>query len=303
MEINLMIEGQAGVYWPEWRRLGKAADDWGFDGLYRSDHFAWGIPPTEAALELWVSLTWLASHTTRINFGSMVSPAAFRHPAMTAWSALQVDDLSGGRLRLGLGAGWNEEEHRKFGMPLLELGPRFDRFEEYLQVVKLLFGNDEPVSFAGDYYTLDNAMLTPRPQRPGGPPITVGGNGRQKTMPLAARYADEWNCVWLTTEQWKERTAYLDDLVEAEGRAPSDVRRTLMTGIFFGRDDAELKTVLARDKRTAQELEDAGAIVGTPSRVRERLAELEELGLFGVMLQWLDVQDFDRLEQLAKILR
>ena len=303
MEINLMIEGQAGVYWPEWRRLGKAADDWGFDGLYRSDHFAWGIPPTEAALELWVSLTWLASHTTRINFGSMVSPAAFRHPAMTAWSALQVDDLSGGRLRLGLGAGWNEEEHRKFGMPLLELGPRFDRFEEYLQVVKLLFGNDEPVSFEGDYYTLDNAMLTPRPQRPNGPPITVGGNGRQKTMPLAARYADEWNCVWLTTEQWKERTAYLDDLVEAEGRAPSDVRRTLMTGIFFGRDDAELKTVLARDKRTAQELEDAGAIVGTPSRVRERLAELEELGLFGVMLQWLDVQDFDRLEQLAKILR
>jgi F420-dependent oxidoreductase-like protein len=300
MDINMMIEGQAGVYWPEWTRLARAAEDWGFAGLYRSDHFAHGSPPKDAALELWVSLTWLASHTKRINFGSLVSPAAFRHPVITAWSALQVDDLSGGRLRLGLGAGWNVEEHSKFGLPLLELGPRFDRYEEYLQVVKLLFNTETPVSFKGEYYTLDQAMLTPRPQRPGGPPITVGGNGRQMTLPLAARYADEWNCVWLTPEQWQERSSHLDELLEAEGRSPNAVRRTMMTGIFFGRDSGELAAVLEKDGRSAQELEEAGAIVGTPARVRERLAELEELGLAGVMLQWLDIHDFDRLEALAK---
>jgi F420-dependent oxidoreductase-like protein len=303
MDINLMIEGQAGVYWPQWRRLARAAEDWGFDGLYRSDHFAHGSPPKDAALELWVSLTWLASHTERINFGSLVSPAAFRHPVITAWSALQVDDLSGGRLRLGLGAGWNEEEHRKFGLPLLELGPRFDRYEEYLQVVKLLFRADKPVSFHGEYYTLDKAMLTPRPERPGGPPITVGGNGMQKTLPLAARYADEWNCVWLTPEQWQERNTRLDELLESERRAPGAVRRTMMTGIFFGRDSGEMADVLARDGRSAQELEEAGAIVGTPSQVRDRLYELAELGLDGVMLQWLTIDDFDRLEALAKAVR
>jgi F420-dependent oxidoreductase-like protein len=300
MDINMMIEGQAGVYWPQWTRLARIAEDGGFAGLYRSDHFAHGSPPRDAALELWASLTWLASNTSRINFGSLVSPAAFRHPVITAWSALQVDDLSGGRLRLGLGAGWNEEEHRKFGLPLLELGPRFDRYEEYLQVVKLLFHADVPVSFKGEYYTLDNAMLTPRPQRPGGPPITVGGNGVKMTLPLAARYADEWNCVWLTPEQWQDRTTRLDELLASEGRAPAAVRRTMMTGIFFGRDSAELATVLARDGRSAQELREAGAIVGTPAQVRDQLAELEELGLAGVMLQWLDMDGFDRLEALAK---
>jgi F420-dependent oxidoreductase-like protein len=300
MEINLMIEAQAGVYWRQWERLARAAEDWGFAGLYRSDHFAHGSPPKDAALELWTSLTWLATQTRRIHFGSLVSPAGFRHPAITAWSALQVDDLSGGRLHLGLGAGWNVEEHARFGLPLLELGPRFERFEEYLQVVKLLFEAETPVSFHGDYYTLDNALLTPRPQRPGGPPITVGGNGVQKTLPLAARYADEWNCVWLTPEQWVERSALLDELVVAEGRTPSAVRRTMMTGIYFGRDTIELESVVSRRGRSVRDLRESGAIVGTPTEVRDRLDELAELGLAGVMLQWLDIEDLDRLEELAK---
>jgi F420-dependent oxidoreductase-like protein len=302
MELNMMIEAQAGVDWKLWARLARAAEDLGFDGLYRSDHFAHGSPPTDAALELWTSLTYLAVQTERITFGSLVSPAAFRHPAITAWSALEVDNLSGGRLRLGLGAGWNEEEHRKFGLPLLEIGPRFDRFEEYLQVVIGLLREDAPVTLEGHYYQLDEAMLTPRPQRPGGPPITVGGNGPQKTLPLVARYADEWNSVWLPADQWRTLNAQLDRLVVDAGRAPGDVRRTLMTGIFFGRTDAELQDVLAKRGESAEALRDRGALVGTAGQVRDQLGALSDLGLDGVMLQWLDLEDFDRLEALAAVI-
>jgi F420-dependent oxidoreductase-like protein len=300
MDIALMIEGQAGVYWPAWRRLARAAEELGFAGLYRSDHFPHGSPPDQAALELWASLTWLATHTERIAFGPLVSPAAFRHPAMTAWTAYQVDDLSGGRLRLGLGAGWHEGEHRAFGLPLLGIGPRFDRFEEYLEVVTRLLRSDEPVTFKGAYYTLRDAMLMPRPRRPGGPPITIGGNGPQKTLPLVATYADEWNCFWRTPAQLRDLNERLDDLLAVEGRAPSDVRRTMMVGTFFGADEAALQARLAERGQTADELRGSGALVGTPGAVRDQLGELADLGLDGVMLQWLDIDDMDGLAALAQ---
>ncbi|MCU0520041.1 MAG: TIGR03560 family F420-dependent LLM class oxidoreductase [Anaerolineae bacterium] len=300
MDRNIMIEAQAGVYWPEWQRLARTVEDLGFDGLYRSDHFPHGSPPTQAALELWVSLTWLAANTRRIAFGPLVSPTAFRSPAMTAWMALQVDDLSGGRLRLGLGAGWHEGEHRAFGFPLLDVGPRFERFREALEVVTHLLRSDEPVSFHGATYTLDNALLLPRPARPGGPPITIGGNGRQRTLPLVAKYADEWNAVWRAPTEWRALNVRLDGLLVAAGRRPSAVRRTMMTGIFFGRTDAELREILARRGQTAEALRAMGAVVGTAAAVRDQLAELGAMGLDGVMLQWLDLDDWDRLEALAK---
>lgn len=300
MDLNVMIEAQAGVYWPEWQRIVRLVEEAGFDGLYRSEHFPHGSPPEQDALELWTSLTWVADNTERIAFGSLVSPATFHHPALTAWRAMQVDDLSGGRLRLGLGAGWHEGEHVTFGFDLPPIAPRFAQFEEYLQVVTWLLQRDEPLDFDGDYYQLEGAMLMPRPSRPGGPPITVGGNGRRRTLPLVATYADEWNCVWLTPPQLIERNERLDDLLAAQGRDPGDVRRTMMTGVFVGRDDRELDGVLARQKRSAEELRAAGALVGTAGAVRDQLGELADLGLDGVMLQWLDVDDLDRLEALAK---
>lgn len=299
METSIMIEGQAGVYWPEWTRMARTVEELGFAGLYRSDHFTQPAPHGQAALELWTSLTWVASHTKRIAFGSMVSPAAFRPPAITAWMAMQVDDLSGGRLRLGLGAGWNEGEHRAFGFPLLATGPRFARFQEYLEVVTRLLREDEPATFEGQYYQLHDALLLPRPQRPGGPPITIGGNGRRRTLPLVAKYADEWNCVWRTPAQWQALSSRLDGLLNAEGREPRTVRRTLMTGIFFGRTEADLREVLAARGETAEALRAAGAIVGTAGAVRDQLGELVDLGLDGVMLQWLDLSAWDRLEALA----
>lgn len=299
MDIALMIEGQAGVDWPAWQRIARAAEDLGFAGLYRSDHFPHGSPPDQAALELWISLTWLASHTERIVFGPLVSPAAFRHPAMTAWMAYQVDDLSGGRLRLGLGAGWHAGEHRTFGLPLLAIEPRFNRFREYLEVVTRLLRSDEPVTFEGDYYTLRDALFMPRPQR-GGPPITIGGNGPRKTLPLVARYADAWNCFWRTPAQVRGLNQRLDDLLAVEGREPSDVRRTMMVGIFFGADEAALQARLAAQGRDAEDLRASGALVGTPGAVRDQLGELADLGLDGVMLQWLDLDDMDGLAALAR---
>ena len=300
MDINIMMEGQAGVYWPEWTRMARTVEELGFAGLYRSDHLPQGAPPEQAALELWVSLTWLASHTQRITFGSLVSPSAFRPPVITAWMASQVDDLSGGRLRLGLGAGWNEAEHRAFGFPLLKTGPRFARFQEYAEVVTRLMRSETPVTFEGEYYELHDAMLAPRPRREGGPPITIGGNGRRRTLPLVAKYADEWNCVWRTPAQWQRLSAHLDGLLEAEGRRPEAVRRTLMTGIFFGRDEAELREALAERGESAEQLRAAGAIVGTAGAVLEQLDELAKLGIDGVMLQWLDLSAWDRLEALAE---
>jgi F420-dependent oxidoreductase-like protein len=195
MEIAIMLEGQNGLNWPRFQRIARAVDDLGFAGLFRSDHFTNANPPDLDSLELWVSLTWLASHTKRIEFGPMVSPVSFRHPVFTARMGKDVDDLSGGRLVLGVGAGWQVREHRNFGFDLLEVGPRLDRFEEGLEVISRLLRSDTPVDFDGEYYHLEEAILLPRPQRPGGPRLLVGGNGPKRTLPLVARYAEEWNGV------------------------------------------------------------------------------------------------------------
>src|SRR5579884_809761 len=160
-----MIEGQDGLNWPRWQRLARAAEDFGYAGLYRSDHFTNPTGPNKDALELWASLTWLAGHTQRIEFGPLVSPVSFRNPVVTAFTAAAVADLSGSRLRLGLGAGWQEREHEEYGFPLLDMDSRFDRLKEAIQVIIRLFRSDEPVSYAGNYYNLSNALLLPRPQR------------------------------------------------------------------------------------------------------------------------------------------
>lgn len=178
MDVAIMLEGQNGLTWPRWQRIARAVEDLGFAGLYRSDHYTNANPPDKESLELWVSLTWLASHTERIRFGPLVSPVSFRHPTLTARMAAAVDDLSGGRLTLGLGAGWQEREHANYGWELLDVAARFARFEEGLEVITRLLQSDMPVDFTGAYYRLRDAILLPRPARPGGPPSSSGGTGR-----------------------------------------------------------------------------------------------------------------------------
>jgi F420-dependent oxidoreductase-like protein len=300
LEIALMLEGQYGLTWPRWQNIVRLVEDAGFVGLYRSDHFTSAAPPDKASLELWVSLTWLAGNTRRIEFGPLVTPVSFRHPALTARMAAAVDDLSDGRLTLGLGAGWQEREHHLFGFDLLSMADRFERFEQGLEVVTRLLRSDTPVSFDGKYYQLRQATLLPRPQRRNGPPILIGGNGLKRTLPLAARFADEWNCIFCTPSAFAELNAKLTDLLKAEGRAPASVRRSMMTGCYFGKNESALKQKLESRGKSFEQLREIGVIVGTPHQVREQLQELEQVGLQRIMLQWLDWEDLDGLEALAK---
>ena len=181
LEIAIMIEGQNGLTWSRWQKIVRLVEELGFVGLYRSDHFTNSNGTDLDSLELWTSLTWLACNTSRIEFGPLVTPFSFRHPAFTARMSSAVDDLSGGRLTLGLGAGWQEREHQLFGFDLLDMKSRFDRFEEGMQVVTHLLQSDEPVTFDGSYYQLRGATLLPRPQRQGGPRILIGGDGEKRT--------------------------------------------------------------------------------------------------------------------------
>ena len=301
MDIAIMIEAQNGLTWLRWQNLAAAVEDLGFAGLYRSDHFTNANPPDLESLELWVSLTWLASHTKRIEFGPLVSPVSFRHPALTARMAAAVDDLSGGRLTLGLGAGWQEREHNLFGFDLLDLKQRFTRFEEGLEVITRLLRSDSPVTFEGEYYHLQEATLLPRPVRPGGPRILVGGNGEKRTMLLVAKYAGEWNAVFASPAEFSRLNTRLDEVLKSAGREPKSVRRSMMTGLRFERTRKELDAQLSARDQTPQELREGGIIVGEGDEVKEQLTELEEAGLQRVMLQWLDLDDLDALSALAKV--
>lgn len=298
IEIAMMLEGQDGLNWQRWQRIAHTVEDLGFVGLYRSDHFTNPSPPDHDSLELWVSLTWLASHTKRIEFGPMVSPLSFRNPVWLARTASAIDDLSGGRLSLGVGAGWQEREHHNFGFDLLGVSDRFARFEEGLNVIIPLLRSETPVNFDGKYYQLRDAQLLPRPARPNGPPILIGGNGERRTLPLVAQYADEWNGVFITAARFAELNQKLDQLLTDQNRNPESVRRSLMTGLFFGKDDATLKA--KTDGRSIEKMAERGMVVGTPNAVIDQLGKLSEAGVQRVMLNWFDLDDIDGLEDLAK---
>jgi len=300
IEVAIMVEGQNGLNWTRWQRIARAVEDLGFVGLYRSDHYTNPQPPDMDSLELWVSLTWLASHTSRIEFGPMVSPVSFRQPTMTARMAAAVDDLSNGRLVLGVGAGWQEREHTNYSWDLLSTHDRLDRFEEALQIFKGLLHSDLPFDFEGHYYKLHEATVLPPPKRGKKLPILIGGNGPERTLPLAARYADEWNGVYITADKAKALNARLDDLLIANGREKSALRRSVMTRVVFGRDEADLQRVLSTEGQSAEAMRASGIIVGTSSQIVDQLGKLADAGLYRVMLQWLDLDDMDGLEALAK---
>lgn len=301
MDIAIMIEGQNGLNWPRWKKIVRLVEELGFAGLYRSDHFTNSEPPDIDSLDLWVSFTWLADNTKRIEFGPLVTPFSFRHPVHTARMASAIDDLSGGRLTLGLGAGWQEREHEKFGFPLLDMDGRFRRMEEGLEVVTRLLRSDKPSDFSDEFYTLKEAVMLPRPAREGGPPILIGGNGEKRTLPLTARFADEWNAVFTTADEVRRLNGILDSMLEEQGRNPGDVRRSLMTGCIFGQTDKKVKEVsVVYGDTTLSELREEGFIIGTGSQVSEQLAQLAETDIDRVMLQWLDLDDLDGIEALAK---
>jgi F420-dependent oxidoreductase-like protein len=272
IEIALMLEGQDGLNWDRWRSIARTAEDAGFAGLYRSDHFTNASGPYKDSLECWTSLTWLAASTSRLEFGPLVSPVSFRHPSMLVRMAAAVDDLSGGRLNLGVGAGWQEREHANYGYVLGSIPERLKRFTEGVQIVTHLLRRDDPLTFKGSYYTLHEAVLLPRPRR--AVRVVIGGNGKQRTMALAARYADEWNATFRTPEQFRELNEHMDALLDAAHRPRSAVRRTLMTRLDYTSLD----------------------------KVRREVAAFEQSGVQRLMLGWPNFDDLQGIQSLARTL-
>ena len=300
IEVAIMIEGQDGLTWQKWMQIASLVEDLGFVGLYRSDHFTNTEPPHKASLELWTSLTWLASHTERIEFGPLVTPASFRHPVFTARIAKDVDDLSNGRLTLGIGAGWQEHEHKVFGFDLLPIDERFDRFEESVKVITRLLRSEDPVDFEGEYYSLNGAELLPRPERRGGPPVLIGGNGPNRTLPLTARYADAWNGVFIGPQEYRELNERLSILIDQEGRKQSEIRRSIMTGLVYSDNASDLERWASLYDADPQELDDRGLVVGGADQVVEQLGVYAEAGAQRIMLQWLDTENLSGMEQFAR---
>ena len=310
--VSIQIEGQNGLTWSRWKRMVAEVEDLGFAGLFRSDHFTNARPPDKDSLEMIVSLTYLADHSQRIHFGPLVAPISFRNPTLLARQAAALDDLSGGRMILGLGAGWQEREHQIFGHTLGDIPTRMARFEEGLEVITRLLHSDEPVSYEGQFFQLRESTLLPRPQRPGGPPILIGGNGPKRTLPLVARYANIWNAVSLAPNAFSERSAILDQLLLSVGRQPREVRRTLMTNLFFGRDMDELDRKLSwrhdRGEYAGKSLEEVAeglstsgsAIVGTPDMIIQQIRTYADAGVEELVLQWFDLDNIDGLRAFAR---
>ena len=301
MEISITVEG-FGLAWERWIELIERLESDGYAGIYKSDHFNFG----DDHLEVYVALTYLASHIPRVHFGTLVSPVSFRDPVMIVRQAMAIDDLSDGRMILGVGTGWMQEEHTMFGYTLGTIKERLARFEESLEVMTQLIQSDEPVTFEGQYYQLQEAILLPRPQRK--TPIMIGGDGPKRTMPLVARYADVWNCRG-TLDNFKEKSALLDELLRAAGRQVGDVKRTMMLLIGCWQTDAERDQII--DEIPEPIVNFFGGKDGmvdqltkrtppSPKAVIEHLKAYEDAGCEEVMIQYFGMKGNTQLDILAE---
>ena len=296
-QIGIMLEGQAGLNWARWKRILQTAEDTGYQSVFRSDHFI--IGKAEDSLELWISLAYAASHTKRIEFGPLVTPVTFRHPSLTIRYATAVDDLSEGRLVLGVGAGWHADEHVRWGIPFYDVPTRFQMFQDQLAITTRLLNSAVPVTYLGKHFAVREALLLPRPARAGGPPLLIGGNGLKRTLPLVVRYAKEWNAVFIDQATYKQRAAELDQLLLDAGRPATDVKRSLMTRVVYGRNEAEVTARLVAAGEDRAKLLESGCVVGTPHQIIDQLGAWTQLGVERFMLQWLELDDIAGLESLA----
>lgn len=306
MEISLTIEAMFGLNWSLWKRLIDRVEALGFAGLFRSDHFMVGIPGSDS-LEMVSSLTYLADHSQRIHFGSLVSPLSFHHPVMLARQAMAINDLSGGRMILGVGSGWHDEEHTMFGYHLGDKKTRLDRLEEGLYLITSLVRQDAPVSFVGQYFQVREAQLVPRaPVR-----ILVGGNGPTRTLPMVARYADVWNCQVAEPSAFNEINQRLDRLIEGVGRQPGDVKRTMMIPVLCQRTEQDLQRHISLIQEHAAPFRNSSVeeikgwlyslkgIIGSPQQIVDGLSAYAEYGAEEMILEWFGLYDLEGLELLG----
>jgi alkanesulfonate monooxygenase SsuD/methylene tetrahydromethanopterin reductase-like flavin-dependent oxidoreductase (luciferase family) len=308
MDVCLMIEGQEDVTWEDWLALAAACEEHGVGAMFRSDHYLSVDDRRErGSLDAWGTITALGAVTETLRLGTMVSPATFRHPAVLAKAAVTADHVSGGRVEVGIGAGWWEVEHELYGFDLPEIGPRMDALEEQMQVVKGHWG-EGPFSFEGKHYRAKDLDALPKPvQQP--LPLILGGRGGPRSLRLAARHADEYNTVMSTPAEIAEIRAGLDRACEAEGRDPATLPLSMMTGWLVGAGRDELLDRAARLSRWKGQGEDGeaflaglreSAIRGTTEEAIEQLRELEAAGLDRIMGQHLLHRDLDAVELMGR---
>jgi F420-dependent oxidoreductase-like protein len=308
VDLCLMIEGQEGVSWEDWLALAKACEAHGVPALFRSDHYLnLGGNAERGSLDAWATISALAAVTSTLRLGTLVSPATFRHPSELAKAVVTADHVSGGRVELGLGAGWHEPEHRAYGFPFPPLRERMDRLAEQLEIVHGTW-TEPSFSFSGEHYELSGLDAQPRPLQSPHPPLLMGGNAGPRSAALAARWADEYNTPFASAEQVRGRKAQIDAACREAGREP--IRFSLMTGCMVGLDREELRekgAALAHAMGEPERDVDAWLaappeawIVGTVDEVAAQLAELRDAGLARVMLQHLLHTDLGTVELIGR---
>jgi F420-dependent oxidoreductase-like protein len=308
VRFTLMLEGQEAVTWERWLAVADACERLGFEGLYTSDHYLSVMRATDrGSNDAWTILSALAARTERIRLGTMVSPVTFRHPTVLAKVATTVDRISGGRVDIGMGAGWWEEEHRTHGFPFPPTGERMQMLEEQLEIVHGLL-TEETFSYDGAHYRLDECRFAFKPVQQPHPPIVLGGKGGPRISRLAARWADEFNTVGGTPDEVRRRFERVRQAVDAQGRDQSSFVTSFMTWFYLGGDEDELRQRVERARRLdprAGSYDDYLAdisedcIVGTPERAAERLSEYAASGVQRIMLNDALFEEIDMIELLA----
>jgi len=309
VRTSLMLEGQEGVSWPHWLAVADACERLGFEGLFTSDHYL-SVMGTRGrgSNDAWAILAALAARTERIRLGTLVSPVTFRHPTVLAKLATTADHISSGRVDLGLGAGWWEEEHRTHGFGFPPVAERMQMLEEQLEIVQGLLTN-ERFSFAGRHYELADCEFLFKPVQRPHPPIIVGGNGGPRIARLVARWADEFNTVGGSPQEVAERITRVRDAVDAAGRDQSTVVTSLMTWVYVGADEDEFRARVERARLRDPDpdpFDDAleelskDCIVGTPERAAERISEYAAAGVQRIVLNHELFDDLEMLELLAR---
>lgn len=312
MRYVLMTEPQQGCSYDDQLAIARRAEDAGFEAFLRSDHFdsfpgESGRPTTDA----WTVVAGLARETTRIRLGVLVSPVTFRHPGTLAKIVATVDEMSGGRVEVGVGAGWNEGEHAHHGLAFPSIEVRAEMLEEQLAILRGLWQEPDGWSFHGRHYTVPGSLFRPRPVQRPAPPVIVGGEGSPRSMRIAVAHADEYNVTSSTPERVADRYAKLDEIARAAGRDPATIARSAMVGVLVGRDRAEV------ERRSAEVLEqfgltDEGAgwfearrprwIYGTPDEARAMVDRFAAAGVDRLMLQDFLPWDLEMVDLLGEVL-
>ncbi len=296
MDLRVFTEPQQGASYGDLLRVAKAAEDLGFDGFFRSDHYlAMDVPGLPGPSDAWVSLAGLARETSRLRLGTLVSPATFRLPGPLAIQVAQVDAMSGGRVEFGFGAGWYAAEHAAYGIPFPEVRERFDRFAEQLEIIDGLWRTPVGKMFShdGTYYRLEESPALPKPAQSPRPPIIIGGGGKRRGAQLVARFAEEFNVAFQSDAETaaavqRVRTAVDRDIVHSAAQV-----------LCVGRDGAELARRAAVTGYQLDELIASSGLAGSPAQVVDKIGRYADLGISRLYLQTLDLADLDHLELVA----